>query len=53
MHNGEYNYWWENTLYSIIDKVDVKVKDINGLFWGEVDTKEDYRRILNYVAKNQ
>lgn len=53
VHNGEYNYWWENTLYSIIDKVDVKVKDINGLFWGEVDTKEDYRRILNYVAKNQ
>ena len=51
VHNGEYNYWWENTLYTMIDRVDVNVKDINGLFWGEVDTKEDYRRILDYINK--
>lgn len=47
--NGEYNFWWENTLYTMIDKMEVKVKDINGYFWGEVDTKEDYRRILDYI----
>ena len=49
VHNGEYNYWWENTLYTMIDEVDVNIKDINGIFWGEVDTKEDYRRILDYI----
>ncbi len=53
VHNGEYNYWWENTLYTMIDQVDVNVKDINGLFWGEVDTKEDYRRILDYIQTNE
>lgn len=53
VHNGEYNYWWENTLYTMINEVDVNVKDINGLFWGEVDTKEDYRRILNYIETIQ
>lgn len=47
--NEEYNYWWENTLYTMIDHQDVYVLDINNAFWGEVDTKEDYRRILDYV----
>ncbi|NBK99080.1 MAG: phosphocholine cytidylyltransferase family protein [Erysipelotrichia bacterium] len=51
VHQGEYNFWWENTLYTLIDTYDVNVKDINGLFWGEVDTKEDYRRILKYVEE--
>ncbi|MDF9824697.1 choline kinase [Breznakia sp. PF5-3] len=46
---GQYNFWWENTLYSMKDEVDIIVKDINGYFWGEVDTKEDYRRILDYI----
>lgn len=53
VHNGEYNYWWENTLYTMIDKIDVNVKDINGIFWGEVDTKEDYRRILDYIQNHE
>ncbi len=49
IENGDYNYWWENTLYTLIKYVDINVIDINGNFWGEVDTKEDYKRILNYV----
>lgn len=53
IHNGDYNFWWENTLYTMINEVEVNVKDINGLFWGEVDTKEDYRRIMNFVENEQ
>lgn len=49
--NGEYNFWWENTLYTLKDEMNIYVKDINGYFWGEVDTKEDYRRILDYINK--
>lgn len=50
---GEYNFWWENTLYSMIDDEKIYVKDVEGIFWGEVDTKEDYRRILDYVETHQ
>lgn len=50
--NGEYNFWWENTLYSMKDEIEITVLDVNGHFWGEVDTKEDYRRILSYVAEH-
>lgn len=49
--SGEYNYWWENTLYTMIDKEKIYIKDSEGIFWGEVDTKEDYQRILNYIDK--
>lgn len=49
IENEEYNFWWENTLYSMCEKNPIYVKDIYPLFWGEVDTKEDYQRILNYL----
>lgn len=45
----EYNLWWENILYSLSDKKDIIVEDVDGKFWGEVDTIEDYDRIINYI----
>lgn len=45
----EYNFWWENTLYEMIDEEKIYVEDICPKFWGEVDTKEDYRRIIDYI----
>ena len=45
----EYNLWWENILYSLSDQRDIYVKDVEGMFWGEVDTIEDYNRILSYI----
>lgn len=45
----DYNLWWENILYSLSDQKDIIVKDVDGKFWGEVDTIEDYNRILNYI----
>jgi len=48
---GEYNLWWENILYSLSDKKDIFVKDVETRFWGEVDTIEDYNRILEHINK--
>ncbi len=44
----KHNLWWENVLYSFIGELDVNVKDINGLFWSEIDFIEDYNRIVEY-----
>ncbi|WP_126993732.1 phosphocholine cytidylyltransferase family protein [Thermosipho globiformans] len=45
----KYDLWWENVLYSFINERNVYVKDIKGLFWGEVDYIEDYYRIVNHL----
>ncbi len=45
----KFNLWWENTLYELSLEYNILVYDINGIFWGEVDTKEDYIRILDNV----
>lgn len=47
----DYNLWWENILYSLSDRKDIHVKDVEGKFWGEVDTIEDYDRILQHINK--
>jgi len=49
----DYNLWWENVLYSLSDEKDIYVQDVNGKFWGEVDTIEDYDRILNYTKTKE
>ena len=46
----KYNMWWEDALYSFKELSPVKILDVDGLFWGEVDTIEDYQRILDYVS---
>ena len=45
------NLWWESVLYDLIGIKNVYVEDINGLFWGEVDTLEDYKRLLAFYEK--
>lgn len=45
----KYDLWWENVLYSFIDERNVYVKDIKGLFWGEVDYIGDYYRIVDHL----
>lgn len=49
----DYNLWWENILYSLSDEKDIHVKDVEGKFWGEVDTIDDYNRILKYVESKE
>lgn len=49
---SKHNMWWEDTLYSFTDQDEYKIytKDVEGLFWSEIDYFDDYERILNYLA---
>lgn len=50
IHQQRHDLWWEDVLYSFIGETDIYVKEITrGLFWGEVDTVGDYRRILAFI----
>ena len=46
IESGEYDLWWENVLYSLADKEKIRVVDVDGIFWSEVDTIADYKRVL-------
>lgn len=48
----QHGKWWEDTLYSFTgeDGFEVYTKDVDGLFWSEIDFFDDYERILNHLA---
>ncbi len=48
---SKHDKWWEDTLYSFTDKEEYQIytKDVDGLFWSEIDYFDDYERILNYI----
>jgi choline kinase len=48
--DGRYDTWWENAVYENLEEVPAHVMDVGTRFWAEVDTLEDYRRILEYVG---
>ncbi|MCH4286498.1 MULTISPECIES: NTP transferase domain-containing protein [Bacillota] len=52
VHDGDYQLWWENTLYSMICERDIYVQDIAGHYWSEIDVLQDYESILSYVKKH-
>ncbi|MFW2380104.1 hypothetical protein ACN4FV_11240, partial [Aliarcobacter butzleri] len=47
----KHTYWWEDIFYRSLEQKDIFIKDINGLFWAEVDYIEDYERIKKYLEK--
>lgn len=49
----QHQLWWENIIYSFTDKNerDIFTKDVEGLFWSEIDYFDDYERILNHLAE--
>ena len=51
IENGEYNLWWENVLYSLVESDTIFTVDVNGIFWSEVDTIEDYQRVLAHCQQ--
>lgn len=53
INEGDYNLWWENTLYSQIQEEPIMVEDIDGKFWSEIDVLSDYERIVNYVKEQK
>lgn len=51
IENGEYNLWWENVLYSLVDHENIYTVDVDGIFWSEVDTIDDYHRVLAHCKE--
>lgn len=51
INNSQHDKWWEDVLYSFTDKGEhlIHTKDVNGLFWSEIDYFDDYERILNHI----
>lgn len=49
----QHGLWWEDLFYRSLAEQDVFVKDINGLFWAEVDYIEDYERIQDYLSQQK
>lgn len=47
-----YHLWWENALYEYCRQYPVHVQDVNGVFWGEIDSIQDYNRICAYFKEN-
>jgi choline kinase len=45
----QHSVWWENVLYAQSASKNIYVKDVNGLFWAEVDYIEDYERIQAFI----
>lgn len=48
INNQQHNVWWENVVYGLAETQNIKIDDISGMFWAEVDYIEDYERILNF-----
>lgn len=48
IENGEYNLWWEDVLYSFVGKEEIHTLDVDGIFWSEVDTIDDYQRVIEH-----
>lgn len=52
---SQHHKWWEDTLYTLADeqKYRIYTKDVEGVFWSEIDYFDDYERVINYVAKKE
>lgn len=48
---GKYNLWWEDVLYSFVGEETIHTVDVEGIFWAELDTIEDYRRVQEYCER--
>lgn len=52
---SKHGLWWEDTLYSFTreNEHQIYTRDVEGLFWSEIDYFDDYERILNYFASQK
>ena len=48
----QHSVWWENVIYTLSDKIDISVVNVEGKFWAEVDYIEDYERIKAFAEGN-
>jgi choline kinase len=53
IRDGDFNNWWEGVLYSFFDqRTDITHIDVDGAFWTEIDHMGDYRRLQNWLTRN-
>ncbi len=52
INTQNHSVWWENVVYELTKMQEIKVDDVNNMFWAEVDYIEDYERILNFLKNN-
>lgn len=52
INHQEHGCWWEDVLYDLIDVRDIYAVDIESRFWAEIDSIDDYKRIVNFVNAN-
>ena len=50
--SGEKNMWCYSVFDSLLDQISLNSIFINGEFWCEVDTLEDYEILLNFLENN-
>ena len=53
LKDKDYKSYFEGALQRVIDmrKYDIRVLDIKGRFWGEVDFMEDYERVKENISR--
>jgi len=50
--SGQFNDWWEDVLYSFIPEGrPINYHDIAGNFWTEIDYLTDYKRLQDWLSK--
>lgn len=53
LENKKHDTWWESALIEYIHRTPIKVYDIAGMFWNEIDFYEDYTNICEYLKNRK
>jgi len=51
VNDGQVNIYYEDAIDNILDKIEVKVKEVNKFRCTEIDTEEDYKRMLSKISE--
>lgn len=51
LEQGQHDLWWEHALVEYKEKMPIKIIDVAGYFWNEIDFIEDYSRIQDFTMR--
>ena len=52
--SSDVNNWWEGVLYAFIDDgITIYCKDVEGAYWSEVDSPQDYYRLISWISSRK
>lgn len=52
LDSNHYEEYWEAVVFNLPD-IPVVTKDVEGVFWGEIDDIDDYERIIDYTTSKE